>query len=134
MSDPSMPPPGTPPPPPPPPMGAPVQQSNGMAVAALVLGILAIVTFWIPFFNIVSIIMGIVALILGFLGRGRSKQPGVGGGGMAMTGIILGALAIVLSILVYVGALALFNTAANDPEFQDAIDDITSELNALPTP
>jgi type IV pilin PilA/uncharacterized protein DUF4190 len=61
------------------PAGAP-QGTSGVAIAALILGILGICLV-IPF-GLVSIILGIVAL-------GQiSKQPGLGGKGMAIFGIV----------------------------------------------
>ncbi len=87
-----------PPPPPqqqggfnyPPPASAP---RNGLGIAALVVAIIALLSVY------GGLILGIVAVILGFLGRGRVKRGEANNGGVAMAGIVLGFLAIVVSIV-----------------------------------
>jgi hypothetical protein len=74
--------------------------NDGMALAAMIIGILSLLIAWIPFIGILGTIGGIVALVLGFVGRGRIKKSGAGGNGMAITGIATGAVAIVLSVLI----------------------------------
>jgi hypothetical protein len=71
-----------------------------MALAAMIVGILSLLIAWIPFIGILGTIGGIVALVLGFVGRGRIKKTGAGGNGMAITGIATGAIAIALSVLI----------------------------------
>lgn len=74
-------------------LGAPPR--NGMGVAALVVAILAL-------FGSCSVIggvlLGIAAVIMGLVGRGRAKRGEANNGGIATTGLVLGVLAIVLSI------------------------------------
>lgn len=96
----------------PPPMGgAPVgyqtpgpNKPQGMAIAALICGILSIVLVCV---NILSIPLGIAAIVLGIIGRGKAQRGEAGGEGLAKTGMILGivgiALAILLTILAYAG-------------------------------
>lgn len=90
MSDPT-PPPGPPPPPPAPPAA---QQTNGLAVASLVLGILSLLSF----FTIVPpFIMGGLAVIFGIIGLSKAKQ-GAPNKGLAIAGLICGAAGIVAAI------------------------------------
>ncbi|MEU1125584.1 DUF4190 domain-containing protein, partial [Streptomyces sp. NPDC005899] len=70
--------------------------ANGLGVAALVLGIIAVVGFCMWGFGI---ILGILALIFGIIGRGRAKRGEANNGGMALAGIILGSVAIVISAI-----------------------------------
>ncbi len=58
-------------------------QSNGLAVASLVLGILSILFVWIPFVGLVSWILAPIGLVLGLVAL---KQPF--GRGMAIAGSI----------------------------------------------
>lgn len=76
--------------------------SKGFAIAALVLGILGILNFWIPFVNAVAIVFGILALIFGIIAVSRVKKGTASGKGMGIAGIVLGALSIVLSIVISV--------------------------------
>lgn len=74
-----------------------------MAVAALVLGIVGFVLGWIPFLGYIP---PILAIIFGIIGR---KDPGKKG--MAISGLILGIVALVVWklgfwFLVIIGALS----------------------------
>lgn len=106
---------------PPPPMpysdyyaGAPTVMRNGLGVAALITGILALPAMCTGFFGIP---LGIAAIILGFVGRGRVKKGEANNGGIATAGIFLGALAIVVSIFLLIW---LFK-GADVPQFFDCL-------------
>lgn len=97
-------------PPPPMPYGTypgsppgPTGPRNGMGVAALVVAIIALVASC----SIAGgLVLGVVAVILGFVGRARVKRGEADNGGVALTGIVLGFVAIVVSlafIALYVG-------------------------------
>jgi uncharacterized protein DUF4190/uncharacterized protein DUF6264 len=78
--------------------------SNGKAVAALVLGIVSIVMFWLSFFDAVFIIL---ALIFGILGLSDSRRRGGTGRGMAVAGLVcmgVGVVAAVIFTVVLVNA------------------------------
>jgi hypothetical protein len=115
--DPSAAPPPPPPPPgaPPPPSyesyqgnyPAPPQQSpyggyapppsapqNGMGIASLVTAIIALLSV------VGGVVLGVVAVILGFIGWGRAKRGQATNGGVAVAGIVLGILSIIEAIVV----------------------------------
>ncbi|MBI1758516.1 MAG: DUF4190 domain-containing protein [Actinobacteria bacterium] len=78
----------------------PAKGGSGMAIAALVLGIVSIVlsfTIW------VGAIAGIVGLILGIVGISHAKRPGGSGRGVAIAGVVTSALglAAVVGILIF---------------------------------
>jgi hypothetical protein len=94
------PPQGSPPPPPPgqnyppggyPPQGQPYgyppqpRGANGLSITALILGILLCI----------PVITGLGAIIFGFAGSRKARDPRFGGRGMAVTGIILGVLNLI---------------------------------------
>jgi hypothetical protein len=86
-----------------------------MAVAALVLGILAILFAFV--FPPIGIVLGILAVIFGIVGRNRAKaNPAIGRGGMALAGLITGVIGLGLSILFIVLAAALVSEVVNNPE------------------
>ena len=103
---PAAPPPAAPPPAAPPPAGAPppaaAPQTSGLAIASMVLGICSFVLC-------LGILGSIPAVIMGHIARGKIAQSGgtIGGGGMAMTGIILGYINIGLSLLYIIFVIAL---------------------------
>ncbi|BCI53686.1 hypothetical protein NIIDNTM18_29640 [Mycolicibacterium litorale] len=124
--------PGSYPPPPQGPYGGyPAQTApkNGLGIASLVVAIVGLLSVF------GGILLGIVAVILGFLGRGRAKRGEATNGGVAMAGIILGFLGIVVGVVAIaltvvfareVGAGDLFEClqqAGNDTEAQQQCQD-----------
>ncbi len=116
-------------PPPPPGVGYPTapppgpfmplmpQTKNGLGTAGLVLGIIGAVLFWTIW---VGVILGILALIFGLIGRSRAKRGEATNGGAALAGAILGGLAIVASVVWLIVAVVIVS---------DAVDDINDELD-----
>ncbi|UGT40517.1 DUF4190 domain-containing protein [Nocardia yamanashiensis] len=95
-----------PPPPPggyPPPGGGGYWQgepkSKGLAIAALVLGILGILTFWTVIFTILGIIFGLLAMIFGLIALSKVRAGTGDGKGMALSGLILGAISLIGGII-----------------------------------
>lgn len=80
--------------------------TNGVAIAALIVGILSLLIAWIPFLGLLGGLGGVVAVVLGFIGNKRAKSPTTGGGGAAITGIVTGVLALILTIVVHVAIFA----------------------------
>jgi hypothetical protein len=85
-----------------------------MALAALIIGILSLLIAWIPFIGILGAIGGLIALILGFVARGRIKRNATGGNGMAITGIVTGAIALVAGIALTVAFFNIFGGVLGD--------------------
>ena len=74
--------------------------TNGLAVASLICGILGLVLFWACF---VGLVLAIVAVVLGVMGRSKSRQlPGESGSGMALAGMITGGIGVALGVLMVV--------------------------------
>lgn len=94
-----------------------VPQSNGIAVAAGIVGIISLVISLIPFFGFVAIPGGIVALVLGIIGRQRANSMGGLSKGMAITGIVTGSIAIVLPIVFGVVLFSYYANHVNDFTF-----------------
>ncbi|MEU0148330.1 DUF4190 domain-containing protein [Streptomyces sp. NPDC006288] len=87
--------------------------ANGLGTAAMVLGIIAVVGFCMWG---LGIILGILALIFGIIGRGRARRGEATNGGMALAGIILGSISIVVSAI-FLGFLIW--TVANEGNDSD---------------
>jgi hypothetical protein len=70
---------------------------NGLAIAALVCGIVGAVIGLVPILFVGAWALGAVALTLGLLARRRAKRtPEAGRGRMALAGVLLGVVAITL--------------------------------------
>lgn len=98
--------------------------TNGLAIAALIVGIVAVISGWAPFWGV---IVGAAAVVLGVLGL---KKPG--GRGMSIAGIITGAIGAVWSLIVTVlFVIALSIGGAVVQTAQNAVDQANNESNAL---
>ncbi|MCH0542542.1 DUF4190 domain-containing protein [Streptomyces sp. MUM 203J] len=82
--------------------GAPAQPNNGLGIASMVLGIIAVVTCWAWGLGVV---LGVLALIFGIIGQRRAKRGEATNGGMAVAGIATGAVGIVLGLAAVVGLI-----------------------------
>ena len=85
-------------------------QGNGIAVAAMVLGIVSLALFFIP---IVGLICGLIGFILGFSGLSKANRLGGKGKGMAIAGIVTGIIGTLIGAWVLIG-LFLIADAAQD--------------------
>jgi hypothetical protein len=110
MSEPTNPP-ETPPPPPSQPPGAnypapppmpyatgtppPIARRNGLGTGALVL---AIVGLLLCLTVVGGVILGIAAVVMGFIARGRVKRGEADNGGVALAGVVLGFLSILAGL------------------------------------
>jgi hypothetical protein len=64
-------------------------QTNGPAIASLVLGIIGVVTCWIPF---IGLVVSIVGLVLASIGMKRIDSKG-----LAIAGLVLSIIGVVFS-------------------------------------
>ncbi|MEE1938538.1 DUF4190 domain-containing protein [Streptomyces sp. TRM 70361] len=98
---------------------------NGMGITALVLGILALVTFWTV---LGGILLGVAAIVFGVIGYRRTKRGEATNGAMALIGAITGALGLVASGVILAAGVSLLNSEEFD-SYQDCIReaDSTSE-------
>jgi hypothetical protein len=123
--------PGSYPPPPPqpyagytPPQAAP---KNGLGIAALVIAIFGLVFCW----TIVGgIILGLCALIIGFLARGRVKRGEATNGGVATAGIVLGVLAIIVSLVFIPIWVGIFNEVGGS-DYLDCLNNSGNDQRAI---
>ena len=88
------------------PYGPYTPQTNGLAVASMVLGIVGIV--------VVPLIGSILALVFGYQAHGqiRDSHGRQSGGGYATAGIVLGWVGIALGILMIIAFVSLFSVAS----------------------
>lgn len=83
---------------------------NGLAIAALVLGIVGLVFCLIPILGFIAIPLGALALIFGIIGIVRKRKGTATAGGMAIAGTIAGLVALVVGII----GVAIVSDAVND--------------------
>lgn len=103
---------------------APQAPANGLAIAALVVGIVAFVSGWIPVWGILA---GAAAVVLGILGLKKA-----GGKGMAIAGLVTGGLGALWGLMVtafFVIALVAVGTTATT--YQQEFDKQTEQNQAI---
>lgn len=74
------------------PYGPPTTARNGLGVAALVLGIIAVLLSWVPF---LGLLLGTLAIVFAVLGRRRVSRHQADNGGVAVAGLVTGIVALV---------------------------------------
>ncbi len=121
-----------------PPYGAQLQQpqSNGLAITALVLGIVAIVTCWLP---LLGGLVGIAAIVLGAVALRKRQSKG-----MSITGVITGVVGLLASIALFIvgmlvatAALSAANQASQEFDeiiaSQEAVDGVEHSVEFVVT-
>jgi hypothetical protein len=98
------------------------QARNGFGWAALILGILAVLTCWTV---VGGILFGLAAIVFGFLARGRVKRREATNGGAAIAGIVLGVIGLLLSVALIALGASILNSEEGQ-KLQDCLNDATS--------
>jgi hypothetical protein len=83
------------------------QPANGLAVAALVVGIVGLVLFWTVWGGL---ILGILGIVFGAVGISKANR-GAPNKGMATAGLVLGAVALVASVLFTVAVVSVVSNS-----------------------
>lgn len=92
------------------------QGGNGLAIASLVLGILSVLTAWIPIIGMVAWILAPLGLIFGFISVGKPTGRGIAIGGLVSSG-----LGLLICILWVIGMGAIMNEAAKQGAFDEPV-------------
>jgi len=102
----------------------PQAPKNGLGIAALVVAIVALISV------VGGVVLGIVAVILGFLGWQRAKRAEATNGGIAIAGIVLGILSIIEAIVVIMLSLWVFNEVGGT-DYMQCLSDAGSDQDAV---
>lgn len=84
------------------------QSTNGLAIAAMVVGIFAFILGWVPF---IGLLLGATAVVLAIVGLKKTA-----GKGMSIAGLVTGGLAVLWNLVVIVllvSSLAIFGGIAS---------------------
>lgn len=100
------------------PYGQP-QPSKGLAVTSLVLGLIALLLSWLVF----PAVLGLIAVVLGFVAVAKASKGTAGGRGMAIGGIITGVLSMIVAGLILAATVWFFNEVG-----ESSFGDLTSCL------
>jgi hypothetical protein len=108
--------------------------SNTLAIIALVLGVVAILSAFIPFIGAaLALPSGLAAAVLGLVARTRATS--LGGGGLALAGVITGTLGVVIALLWFVaGGLFVSSVESELEQFIDGVPPVEAEAADPTTP
>jgi len=97
-----------------------------MAIAALVLGVLAVIFVFIPGLNFIAPILAIVGIILAVMAR-KQEKSGAATAGLALSivGLALGLLTWIVCVMCVAGVQKAINT----PEFKKAFEQDEEQIN-----
>ncbi|AJZ82969.1 DUF4190 domain-containing protein [Streptomyces sp. AgN23] len=79
--------------------GMPMRPSNGMGTAALVCGIVGLVCGITYFLWVFAVILGILAITFGAIGKGKVGRGQANNGGSATAGLVCGIIGMVLPVI-----------------------------------
>ena len=113
-----------------PPAAQPPQQKvgNGFGIASLVLGIVTVAGFAIPFLDFVSIGTGVIGAVLGVIGLIIKFRPRKA----AIAGVILSVIGLILSIILVIVYTAAFAGAAKAIIDNDTVPSASGAHSAKP--
>jgi Domain of unknown function (DUF4190) len=114
----------------PPPGGYPqaAGRRNGVGVAALVIGVVALVLVVLLLFSPLGAFLGLVAVVLGIVGLVRANRGEADNRGQAVTGLVTGGLALLIGIVVTISVGTWFSTHTNDfRRFGDCMDNAVGD-------
>ena len=105
----------------------PAGPRNGLGIAALVIAIFGLVFCWSV---IGGVVLGVVAVIIGIVGRGRAKRGEATNGGVALAGILLGVLAVIVSLAFVFIWIGVFSEVGGT-DYLDCVARAGSDRNAV---
>lgn len=110
------------------------RRGNGMAVAALALGIIALFGFWTVvggiLFGLPAVILfGLAAVVFGLIAFIRARQGSASGGVMAMIGLVLGMLSLIGAVVALVLTVNVYNNTGGR-EFSECLNRAGSDQSA----
>lgn len=78
-------------------------KNNNVAIAGLIIGIFALLGCWVPFWNLILSIAGVICSAIGLSHKGRT--------GMAVGGLVTSIIALLIAIVMSIIYLAAFSMA-----------------------
>jgi len=98
---------------------------NGLGVAALVVAVVAALTFWVP---VLGLVLGLVGLVLALVALRRVRRGVANNRGVALAALIVSILAAIAGLVVTaLTAWVLWFAADNSGDLQACLDTATTQ-------
>ena len=92
---------------------APARQ-NGLGTTGMVFGIVALVLVVLILFSPLGVLLGLAAVVFGILGLGRVNRGEADNRGQAIAGLVTGAVALVIGLILAISIGTFFATHVNE--------------------
>jgi Na+/phosphate symporter len=102
----------------------PIQYKNGVGLAALIVGVVAICFCWVPILNYLTVVMGIIGLILAIVGLVNVRRKVANNSAVAGIALIVNIANLILPFIF----LAAFASAVD--ESVQELDEISNQVDA----
>jgi hypothetical protein len=100
-------------------------QGSGLAIGALITGIIAFLMAVIPCIGIIAVVPGVIAVVLGIVGLSRESNSR----GMLVGGLVIGIIALMLSLSQgYVVSRFAHHSGSWSKDIEKAMNDIKAEI------
>lgn len=96
--------------------------------AAAAFGVAALLCVLIVILSPIGLVLGVIGLILGVIGLRAARRVGITGKGVAITGLVLSALAIVVSIAFAAGMVTVLNNDRAVDRIEQEVDKMRDKL------
>ena len=73
-------------------------KGNSLGIAGFVTGLLGLILSLIPILFYAGIVLDVVGIVFGAIGRSRAKEPGVPHRGLATAGLVMGIVGVIVFI------------------------------------
>ena len=108
------------------------KKGNPLGLAAMILGIIAVVLAFIPCIGWLGFIPGLLGVIFGAISLKKANAGEVDNKGMSITGLVCGLVAVIILIfqlVIFAGAVAAVDDAVGD--YDDALDELEDAMREL---
>ena len=103
-------------------------KSKGLAIAGMVCGICGLVFCWNPW---LALILDILGIVLGSVALVKVKKGEADGKGMAIAGVVTGAVGAVISIIIAIVFAAIAGAATKAIyDYSDTLEDYSKDLDS----
>lgn len=102
--------------------------TSAAAAFALAIGVAALLCVLTVVLSPVGLVLSIIGLILGIIGIRAGKKLGITGKGVAIAGVVLSALALIISIAFAAGAVTVLNNDSAVDRIEQQLDKVRDKL------
>ena len=104
---------------------------QGFGVAALILGILALLIAFIPCVGLFALIPGIIAIILAIVGLSQASSAN-GSKGVIIAGLVISVIGTIIAalwLIIFSAGGSLIEKISTHPEFENVIEEVIDDIS-----